>query len=121
MAHVSGKTGNVSTGANVTGIKSWSIDYSADALETTDFADAGVRTYIAGCTGWSGSFEGEKDGVPQGIGSEITLTLYETSTANQLWTGNCLITRVSATSSADGKPTYTYDFQGTGALTVPTA
>ncbi len=122
MAHYAGKAGGVDTGAGVTGIKSWSIDYTADPLETTDFADAGVKSYVIGGSGWSGSFEGFKDGTPQGLaGAAITLTLKETQTGTQVWTGSAFITGVHATTGADGIVSYSYDFQGTGALTVPSA
>ncbi len=121
MAHYSGKAGEVDTGASVTGIKSWTLDYVVEMLETTDFADAGIRSYLPGASGWSGSFEGLKDGAPLGIGAEITITLKETQTATQKWTGTAYITGVHGATSADGLVTYTYDFQGSGALTPPTA
>ena len=118
MAHVAGKAGQVDTGTAVSGIKSWTIDYTSDPLETTDFADAGVKSYIIGGSGWSGSFEGYKDGAPQGLaGASITLTLYEVA-AGTNWTGTAFITGVSATASHDGIVSYSYTFQGTGALTV---
>ncbi len=118
MAHVAGKAGYVSTGSTVAGIKSWTIDYTVETLETTDFADAGVKSYLVGCSGWSGTFEGYKDGAPQTLaGSSITLRLYEDN--NYLWTGTAFITGVHATTSHDGIVSYSYDFQGTGALTVP--
>jgi len=114
----SGKTGYVSTGSAVAGIKSWTLDYTVDSLDTTDFAAAGVKKNIVGCSGWSGSFEGYKDGAPQGLaGASVTLSLYEDGT--YLWTGTAYITGVHATVSADGVDSYSYDFVGTGALTVP--
>jgi predicted secreted protein len=118
MAHVAGKNGYVDTGSTVAGIKSWTIDYNSDALETTDFADAGVKSYIIGGSGWSGTFEGYKDGAPQELaGASITLSLYEDDT--HLWTGSAFITGISASTSHDGIVSYSYTFQGTGALTVP--
>jgi len=118
MAHLAGKAGYVDTGSSVSGIKSWTIDYTSDALETTDYADSGVRSYIIGCSGWSGSFEGYKDGVPQTLaGSSVTLKLYEDAT--YYWTGTAYITGVHASSAFDGVVSYSYDFQGTGALTAP--
>jgi predicted secreted protein len=118
MAHVAGKAGYVDTGSAVSGIKSWTLDYTSDALETTDFADAGVKSYIIGGSGWSGSFEGYKDGAPQGLaGASVTLSLYEDNT--YLWTGTAFITGVHATTSHDGIVSYSYDFRGTGALTPP--
>jgi predicted secreted protein len=118
MAHTFGGNGYVDTGSAVSGIKSWTLDYNSDALETTDFADAGVKSYIIGGSGWSGTFEGYKDGAPQTLaGSSVTLSLYEDNT--YLWTGTAFITGIHATTSADGIVSYSYDFTGTGALTPP--
>lgn len=122
MAHISGKAGQVDAASAVTGIKSWTLDYTADPLETTDFADAGVKTYVIGGSGWSGSFEGYKDGAPLGLaGAAVTVKLYESQTANQFWQGSAFITGIHAATSHDGVVTYAYDIQGTGALTVAAA
>ena len=122
MAHISGKAGQVDAAAEVTGVKSWTLDYTADTLESTDFADAGVKTYVVGGSGWSGSFEGLKDGAPLALaGASVAIALKETQTATQKWTGSAFITGIHASTSADGIVTYAYDFQGTGALTVATA
>jgi hypothetical protein len=121
MAHYSGKAGQVDAAADVTGVKAWTLDYVVEMLETTDFADAGVRTYVAGPSGWSGSFEGLKDGVALAIGAAINIALKETQTATQKWTGSAFITGAHAAVAADGLVEYSYDFQGTGVLTVPTA
>jgi|SRR3990167_8645233 len=107
--------------AELDGLKSWTLDYTADTLETTDFADAGVKSYIIGGSGWSGAFEGFKDGVPLGIGSEVYLTLGESATASQNWIGKVIITAAHPITASDGIVTYSYDFQGTGALQVPDA
>ena len=118
MAHTAGTGGYVDTGSAVSGIKSWTLDYNSDVLETTDFADAGVKSYIIGGSGWSGSFEGYKDGAPQALaGAAVTLSLYEDAT--YLWTGSAFITGISASTSADGIVSYSYTFQGTGSLTTP--
>ena len=122
MAHISGKAGQVDAASQVTGIKSWTLDYTADPLETTDFADAGVKSYVVGGTGWSGSFEGYKDGAPLAIaGASVTLKLYESQTANQFWQGSAFIVGIHSSAAIDGVVTYSYDFQGTGALTVAAA
>ena len=107
--------------AELDGMKSWTLDYTADTLETTDFGSAGVKEYIIGGSGWSGSFEGMKDGVPLSIGSEVYLTLGESSTASQNWIGKVIITGAHPNTSADGIVTYSYDYQGTGALEMPGA
>lgn len=122
MAKISGKAGQVDAASEVVGIKSWTLDYTIDTLDTTDFNDAGVRTYIVGCSGWSGSFEGYKDGAPLPLaGASVTLKLYESQTANQFWTGSAFITGIHSNASHDGIVSYSYDFQGTGALTVAAA
>ena len=118
MAHLAGKSGYVDTGIAVTGINSWTLDYTSDTLETTDFADAGVKTYIIGCSGWSGSFGGYKDGAPQTLaGAAVTLKLYESATA--YWSSaasGAFITGVHSSVSQDGVVSVSYDFQGTGTL-----
>ena len=122
MAHLAGKAGQVDAASEVTGVKSWTLDYTADTLETTDFADAGVKSYIIGGSGWSGSFEGLKDGAPLALaGASVAIALKESQTATQKWTGSAFIMGIHASTSADGIVTYSYDFQGTGALTIATA
>ncbi len=106
--------------AQVDGIKSWTFDYVIEMLETTDFGSAGIREYLPAASGWSGGFEGLKDGVPLGIGTEVILVLAETATSGQAWIGQAYITGVHPSVSADGLVNYTYDFQGTGALQLAT-
>jgi len=103
----------------VDGIKSWSLEYSRDALDITDFANVGVSAFIPGKSQWSGSFDGDKDGVPLSIGSEVYLVLGETLVGSQCWLGKAIITNVRPTVDHDGLVMYSYDFQGTGALEVP--
>ena len=105
----------------IDGIKSWTLDYTSDTLDATDFDDAGVKAYIIGGSGWSGSFEGYKDTTPLGIGSEVYLTLGESTTAYQNWIGKAIITACHPSTSHDGIVTYSYDFQGTGELESPSA
>ncbi len=102
------------------GIKSWTLDYVQEMLEVTDFANSGVRAYIPGGSGWSGSFEGFKDAAPLAIGSEVYLALGETDTPGQSWIGKAIIMAVHPSTGFDGLVTYSYDFQGTDALQVPT-
>ena len=123
MAHISGKAGqaDAATGVAVAGIKSWTLDYTADTLETTDFADAGVKSYIIGGSGWSGSFEGFKDAAPLGLttgGTAIDLKLWEETGGTKFWAGKAWITGISINTSHDGIVTYSYTFQGTAGLTV---
>ena len=129
MTKVAGKTGSVyttTTGtagsvAIVAGVKSWTLDYVQDALDSTDFGDSGVRAFIAGLSGWGGSFEGYKDGAPIAIGLRTVMEFRESTNTTQKWTGSGFITGIHPSVSLDGVAAISYDFQGTGTLTVPTA
>ncbi len=103
----------------IDGIKSWSLEYSSAVLDTTDFGVSGVSSFIPGISEWRGSFEGYKDGVPLGIGAEVYLMLGETSVGSQCWLGKAIITNARPTTDHDGIVSYSYDFQGTGALESP--
>ena len=125
MAELSGTGGMVYIGADIGGIKSWTIDYTVDMLDTTDFADGNAtnaaRTFKPGLSQWSGSFEGYKDGAPQALGTSstaVTLKLEEDST--YFWTGSAYITGIHENTAVDGIITISYDFQGTGELTEST-
>jgi len=103
---------------NIAGINTWSLDYTSDALETTDFANAGVKAYIVGGSGWAGSFSGYKDGVPLSIGAIYGVELAESATTTQMWLGNIIITAVHPSVDSAGIVSYSYDYQGTGNLTI---
>jgi len=121
MARYSGKAGEVKAPSSVTGVKSWTIDQVYDVHESTAFDSSGVKAFLPGAYGWSGTFEGFKTGVPLTIGTEVALELLETQTANQLFSGQAIISGLHASAGIDGLVTYSYDFQGTAALTIPTA
>ena len=120
MARLTGTAGQVDAASEVTGVKSWTIDYVFDTPEGTGFDSSGRREYVIGLSGWSGSFEGVKDGVPLTIGSSLSIALKESQTASQKFTGTAIVTGLHVTTAVDGIVTYSYDFQGTGALVIPT-
>lgn len=115
---LSGKDGSVQFSGSSGLIKSWSISYTGDALETTNFDDSsGGRTYIAGLTGWSGSFDclysTGNTAVPSTTGNGVFKT--STGTAG-VWSGGIIITGMDITTPRDGLVTQSYSFQGTGVL-----
>jgi len=126
MAQIAGKAGSVyltttaATVVVVNGIKSWTLDYVMDALETTDFGDSAHRTYLPGLDGWSGSFEGYKDGAPIALGAVTVLDLRQSADSTQKYTGAAIITGAHASVAVDGIAGISYDYQGSGLLTVPT-
>ena len=105
----------------IVGIKSWKLDYVFDVQDVTGFDSGGARVYVPTLKGWSGSFEGYKDGAPLSIGTVVGLELQESSTATQQYRGSAIITGQHAATSVDGLATYAYDFQGTHALEIATA
>lgn len=121
MAHVSGKTGSI-TFTNLTlGIKSWSLNYTADAIETTDFADSGKRTYLIGLTGGTATAEGFWDpgntAVPGAGIATLTLTADTTATADT-YAASAIMTGMVINVAVDGVNTATFTFQLTGTITA---
>jgi len=122
MAEMSGKDGSVVFTGALTTVKSWSLSYAGDALETSNFDDSsGGRTYIPGLSGWSGSFDSlystSNTAVPGSTGS---ITLKTTTGATGLWYGGIIITGMDVTTPRDGLVTQSYTFQGTGLLATTT-
>lgn len=131
MAHLAGRGGDVSIGAgagtSVTGVRSWTLDYTVDTHDTSDFADGTTspypRTFLPGLSSWSGSFEVVKGDAPQALGvssTPININLEEVA-ATTYWRGSAFITGIHASVSVEGIVMYTYDFQGTGELTEAAA
>lgn len=117
MAAVHGKSGSI-TFTNITaGVKSWKCNYTCDVAETTDFAAAGVKTHLAGGTGWTASAEANWDAANTAIpGNSASLTL--TAASGKTYVGTAIITSMDVNVSNDGVNNATYEFQGTGALVI---
>lgn len=107
-------------------VRSWTIDYTADSLDTTDFSSTGDRTFIGGLRTWSGTYECLLDGATAplsdsaNVGAVITGTDIITITAasGRTYTGDAIVSGIHPSVSVDGVNVITYDFQGTGALTT---
>ena len=124
MARVAGYGGQVDVGGNVLGIREWSIDYVAAALDSSDYTGGQDKTFTVGQREWSGSFNGLKNQAPLVVGSLHAAAAFEEvdGDATRKWVGPIIITACRAASVVDGLVTYAYDFQGNGAIaTFPTA
>jgi len=121
LANANFDVDDVEAVAEVTGIKSWTLDATVGVVETTDFASAGVRDVLPAVSQWAGSFEGYKDGVPLSIGTEYYLVMGESNTDYQGWLGKAVITGAHPNVAFDGSVTYSYDYEGTAALETPSA
>jgi predicted secreted protein len=122
MARFSGTAGAVSVAAgDVAGMSKWSLDQTYAVHQVRGFEDAGVPNKVAGAYDWKGSFSGFKNAAPLTIGTSIALVLEETQTATQKFSGNAIITNLHVEVDTEGAVTYSYEFEGTGALVIPTA
>lgn len=122
MAEVAGKGGLVKEGSNtVSQVRAWTLDFTCDPLETTDFGDSGHKTYIAGLDGWSGSLEAHhaSGAAPLTLGTTYTLHLILDNANNKEYSGSAIVTGLHPNVSVDGVVTVSVDFQGSGTLTVP--
>ena len=100
MAVHKGSEGTVKIGANaVAEIRSYSLEESADTLETTTMGDS-ARTYVPSLSTFTGSVDvywDETDTTGQGalsIGSEVTLNVYPEGDAatDVYYTGSAIVT-----------------------------
>ena len=120
MARIAGYGGDLLAPGIIAGIREWSLDYTAAAIDTSGFDGGQAKNFTVGQTEWSGSFNGFKDGAPLAIGTEIVAEFQESGVATQKWSGTIVITSIKPDTAVDGVVSYGYEFQGTGALTVPT-
>ena len=123
---IAGKDGSVSLDggtSTVVSIREWSLDESAETLDTTNFDNTdGHRTYIAGLKDTTGSFSGDWDAsqmADTAPGTTVTAQLNITD-ANYV-SGSAIITGRSVTTVVDGKAEGTFDFQLTEAPEWTTA
>lgn len=122
MSEVAGYGGSITCTNLTAGVKSWKLDLKADALETTDYSNAGVRAYeVVGLTGWSGSCEVNWDYTNKSlvIGAIIT-TLVFTIVSGKTYSGaTAIVTGISVGSTVEGLTSMSVTFQGSGIMTPP--
>lgn len=122
MARLAGYGGSVLIGtATATGIREWSLDYTVAVLDGRGFDDGQNPHPVMGAKDWGGSFRGPKDGAPLTLFTSCTLTLKESTTTGQSWSGTAYLTGIHNTVPVDGLVEYSYDFVGKGTLTQATA
>ena len=125
MAVHKGSEGTVKVGVNgILEIRSYSIEESADTLETSTMGDT-ARSYVPSLTTFTASVDvywDENDTNGQGalsIGAEVTLNVYPEGDASTdtYYTGSAIVTGATRTASFDGLVEASITLQGTGALT----
>jgi predicted secreted protein len=128
MAIHKGSEGTVHVGTDaVAEIRSYSVEETADTLETTSMGDT-ARTHLASLTSFSGSLDVYWDEVDTAqialtVGTSVVIKFYPEGTASsaKYYTGTAIVTGVTRSASFDGLVEASISVQGTGALTLATA
>lgn len=136
MARLHGQSGQFKedvtggTPAVVVGITNWNIDVKGSADDATGMDSSGKKAFIAGLTEWSGSLSGMWDTTETDIidapilnaGATLDVEFWETADAGDThYNGTVIVTSFKPEVAVDGVVKLSVDFQGSGALTYPTA
>ena len=121
------KVGTAGSDTVIAEIRTFSIEETADTLETTTMGDS-ARTYSPSLTQFTGSvdvFWDETDTSGQGaltIGAEVTINFYPegATTGDTYYGGTAIVTGITINSSFDGLVEASLTLQGDGALTKTT-
>ena len=127
MATHTGSEGTVKIGSDqLAEVRSYTIESSGETIENTTMG-LSARTYVAGLTTFTASFEvyfDEADTAQGAVdaGASITFSVYpEGETAGDTYyTGSGIVTGRSITASFDGMVEMSLSVQGSGALTETT-
>ncbi len=110
------------------GFTGWTLDYVGEALEKTDFTDSGVRSYIPGITGWSGSADRHwvNNDLADDLASVMIVKLYyfkdtATPASSKRLEGWAVLTGLTYTTAADGLVENGITFTGHSVLTLATS
>lgn len=103
----------------VAGFFSWSFNKVGDALETTDYSDAGHRAYTAGLAGWTGSAEKHwiTEEPLEWENTKLIIKFYISVDGADRYEGWGLVTGHGVTSAVDTLVNESLSFQGDSVLT----
>ena len=126
MAVIKGKDGTVAlTGSTaIANVTSWSVTQEADVLETSAMGTGGDKTFVGSLKSWSGSVEcfldttAQHTSLPVGTIVDLTLDTDGAGSAGSVYSGDAVITSANVTVGAADIVTVSFDYQGTGALTI---
>lgn len=120
----------VEPGVEVGGFYNWTLSYTGDALETTNFNDSsGGRSYIPGMTSWTATadkyFLTVDNEIDDWIGQTCEIRLFvkyvATPTTGDValyWDGDTVVTSFDHTTPVDTVVSQSISFQGDGPLTL---
>ena len=130
---LAGKLGRVTVDSTNIGVETFELDINSEKQETTNSESSGWREFVAGISGWSGSFSATYDAgqnphadppdINQGniLAASFILEVGATNEANGTYSGNIFVESVKISLDVQGKVKYDVTFTGTGQLTIPTA
>ena len=116
MAARAGFGGIITFSGLTVGVKTWTRDEVADALETTTLADGQNRTYIAGLKSFTGSMEANWDSANTVAVGDSGVCTFQYGNNTDSDSGTILITGINRENAYDGVISAGITFQGTGAL-----
>lgn len=123
MAKISGEDGACTFNSTTVNITGWTVEVSSEVIDVTDSASSnGNKEFIpSGWKEWHGTFEGFVETGDTGLTvGAAAATLVLTATSGTTWQGSAIITRKGVALDVVGAEAVkvSYDFQGTGALTL---
>ena len=126
MASVSGKDGQVLyTSTVVAGVTEWTLDYSADLFDITDFAATAPthKEKVAGLLSATGTFSGVVQSDATGISGAFTpgtsYTLHLIQEDDSEYTFTAFISNVNTSIAVTGEARVSASFESSGDVTVP--
>lgn len=121
-APIHGKAGAITFSNLTLGIKGWTLDYTSDTVDATDFVTAalGYRVFLAGISSWKATVKANFDPANTAVVNNAPAALTLTVSGDADFQGNAIMTSFKVSTSFDGIVEVDYEFQGTGALTVDT-
>tara|TARA_R110000803_G_scaffold210007_2_gene280734 strand:+ start:999 stop:1400 length:402 start_codon:yes stop_codon:yes gene_type:complete len=129
MAVVSGLGGIVTGVTLTTNVTTWSINITAESIDTTGLTSTGAyRTRIGGMKDWSGSYTALVDHTTLAahqtdIGNVIATATFELDDptgvdSNSKCSGAIVVTDVAITATLDSAVECVFSFDGAGVLTL---
>ena len=128
MSTIKGYEGSVKAGSNTIGeVKNYSLEITADIVDTTTLGNNGWRENTPTLKGWSGSCQAYFDVTDSGqgdlrnklrVGETVDLVFYigANQAGNIKYSGSAVVKSVSITNDVSGLAEASFSFEGNGEL-----
>lgn len=126
-SYVNGQGGTMTIGSATLPVDTWTINVTAEALDTTTTADSGWANFIVGIKGaditaktWFDTSTVPTGATPNIVnGASATFVLPIAGSAHQ-FSCTAIITQISVENAAKGAVTFSLNAKATGVVTLPT-